>query len=182
MLIFLAMLGCAKNDLELKVPEGDISGVIPIKLSGSVEHLSLLIDGYCVAKKDDSELSFVWDSSTVEDGPHVIRGVGDTDLSVEVVVQVRAGSHDQRPPMVSLITPQAGPAAFPIRVSFSIEEDQKLESVEILDNETVIAVMLPEPPWEAEFYELPPGEHHLIVQATDMAGNSGQDSVDIRTE
>ena len=182
MLVFLAMLGCANNDLELKVPEGEISGIIPIKLNGSVDHLSLFIDGYCVAQKDGSELSFVWDSNTVEDGPHVIRGQGDTDLNIEVVVDVRAGAHDQRPPLVTLITPQTGPAAFPIRVSFLIEEDQKLESVEILDNQTILAVLLPEPPWEAEFYELPPGEHHLIVQAIDMAGNLGQDSVEIRTE
>lgn len=178
--MFLALMA-ACQELSLSVPPGPISGNVPITLEGPAEAMDIFVDGLLIAQGEGPEVTWLWDTSAVEDGVHVVRGECG-DLVEMATTEILGSIGDELPPAVEFISPQPGPVTLPVRISLRVQDNHEVASVQLLDGEVVLAVLLETPPWEVEISDLSAGEHTLLVQAEDEAGNVGEASLAIQVE
>lgn len=176
-MILALLIGC--ESLSLSVPEGPLSGVVPITLIGPEQPMELFADGVSIGVGKGPEFTAEWNTALVDDGTHVLRGESGDLIALETA-EVLASFGDSTPPEIALIAPQSGGVKLPFRVEWRIEEEFELASVQLSDGDVVLATLLNTPPWEVEIDELVSGDHTLFVYAEDVAGNTAQASVVIQ--
>lgn len=182
-MFFLFLMACTPDPgLELVVPAGALSGEVPVTLSGAADELAIFADGLSLGGGKGPSLSVVWDTRQVVPGTHVLRGSGWVDskeFQVQQEVEVVAG--DLNAPQVNITAPIDGDEVdgLPLTVSFTVEEEDTLASVRLLDGETLLQELDTVGPWNAEIASLEAGNHTLTAEATDLSGNVGTDSVTV---
>lgn len=171
--------------LQLEVPSGPLYGTVELSALGNFDRLAILVDGEVVGGGDGPSLSVLWDTTTVADGAHLVRGVGylGAEEPVEVVreVEVSQVAGDLSAPAVRFDAPVAGGVYEPdaIAVIVEVSEDVGLESAELYADETFLLAWPPQGPFEAVWKQVPDGPHTLTARVMDLAGKPGEASVEI---
>ncbi len=179
--------GCGgSGEAVLDVPIGPVASSVPLTLTGDGERLTLSVDGVPLAGGPGPELSVDWDSSTVVDGSHVIRGASwpaegaPAEDWVEVVVDQVSG--DAEPPEVTFRSPVDGqvlPLGADVFVSLLVDDDVGIEEVRLYRYggalhghgiDDLLALLPPEGPWELAWADADPGLYELEAVVTDLAG------------
>ena len=161
----LLLLACTENTVTLDLPADPLSGEVLLSVYGEADELRLQVDGLDVGLGAGPGLSVLWDSRSVEDGAHVVRGIGVFDGTVEEVLQDVEVQQSTAPPSVVFLSPEEGQELFP-------------EPVEVLVGEDLLAELPAEGPWEVE-WDPPIGEHILSATVTDEAGQTATASVTV---
>jgi predicted secreted protein len=180
-MFFMLLLACTPDpSLVLAVPDGPLFGEVPVTLSGAADELAIFADGQSIGGGKGPSLSVVWDTRMVVPGTHVLRGsgwVGSEEFQVQQEVEVEAG--DLTAPVVSFTSPDDGEEveSLPLTVAFSVEEEDALASVRLLDGDTLLQELATVGPWTVELTDLDGGNHTLTAEATDLSGNVGTDAV-----
>jgi len=182
MLLALTALGC-KPTLTLFVPEDPIAGTIEVSAEGNFDRLVLMLDGAVLDGGEGPSISATWDSTTVEDGVHQVRGAGfnGNRAPIEEVVEIEVSQADGDviPPQVSFLRPGDGQTVGgdEVRIDLAITENVGLESVAIYADGDILASLPPEGPWEITWENVSLGEHCLDGVAADLAGNESTSSI-----
>lgn len=168
--------------MELLVPMGTLSGEVPVTLNGEADELAIFADGVSLGGGTGPTLSVVWDTTVVTPGAHILRGsgwVGSKEFQVQQEVEVGAG--DLTAPIVNITSPSDGAEVegLPLTVAFTVQEDDALDSVRLLQGSTILQELPTTGPWSVELATLEAGNHTFTVDATDLAGNVGTDSVTV---
>ncbi len=180
-MMFVWLLACTPDPgLELTVPTGPLSGEVPVTLSGAADELAIYADGQALGGGKGPTISVIWDTSQLMPGTHVLRGSGwvkSEEFQVQQEVEVVAG--DLTAPVVSITAPadQAEVGQLPLTISFTVEEEDSLASVRLLEGGVLLQELPTTGPWGAELAEMEPGFHTFTVEATDVSGNVGTDVV-----
>ena len=178
MLLALTALGC-KPTLTLFVPEDPIAGTIEVSAEGNFDRLVLMLDGAVLDGGEGPSISATWDSTTVEDGVHQVRGAGfnGNRAPIEEVVEIEVSQADGDviAPQVFFQSPAEGQnlGGEEVRVELNITENVGLESVAIYGDGDILASLPPEGPWELIWENVTLGDHCLEAQVMDLAGNEG---------
>jgi len=178
-------VGCADKapPLELLIPAGTLSGVVEVSASGNFDQLALLVDGSALAAAPLAALSTDWDTRTVTDGEHIVTAVGylgsRDPVEVNQTVTVDQSASDSSVPQVRIETPHEGDVLGSdlIPIVFTVNENVGVASVQILANDSLLATIAPEGPYELAWENVVEGEYVLTATATDLAGNVGSDVV-----
>lgn len=170
------VLGCV--GVSLSIPVGPLSGVVPITLMGPEQPMELFVNGVSIGRGKGPEFVAEWDTTTVSDGMHVIRGESGELVALETV-EVLGSFGDTTPPEIVFVSPESGRVRLPLRVEWRIAENHALSSVQLLDEDGILAELRPTPPWEVELAELSVGAHTLVILAEDETGNTDEASVEI---
>ncbi|GEM_PF-4366325 len=188
--------GCGASDpVSLELDPGPLSGEVPVSLSGTADTLILYLDGEPVASGVTSPLTWTWDTTTSEDGLHLVRGAGFTEDQAPaedwLQVQVDQSLADAAPPQVSFLSPldgQAYPRDSDVFISLYVTDDVCLDDVRVYrsgDSEhshgldDLLAVLPAEGPWELYWDDAAAGTWTLEAQALDCVGLTGSATVTI---
>jgi hypothetical protein len=178
MLIALSLLGCAP-DLILNLPDSPLSGEVELSVQGNYDSLVLEVDSIVLDGGPGPVFAYTWDSTSVDDGTHQIRGLGflGNREPVEVVeeVEVDQAAGDDEAPVVNFTRPGEGQVVGgdSVNIQLSITENVGLEEVVVYADGGVLANLPAEGPWELAWENVVTGEHCLDAEATDIAGNVG---------
>ena len=171
--------------LALSVPGGDLAGIVDVTVTGNYEQLAILVDGVTLGGGVAPSQTFAWDTRTVEDGEHLLTGLGfigdDAPVEVSTLVNVSQSSTDATPPTVRFVSPADGdrlPGEL-IAIALAVSDDVAIASVEILANDTLLATLPSFGPFELAWENVLEGEYTLTAVATDAAGNGGGASIDV---
>lgn len=178
----LALMGCSP-ELEIGVPEDPISGEVELSVQGNFERLVLEMDGVVLDGGEGPSISTTWDSTTVDDGIHQVRGAGfnGNRAPVEAVVEIEVSQAegDDIPPQVAFKSPGDGQSVGgdSIYIELQITENVELDTVAVYADDDILANLPPDPPWELTWENVTLGEHCLEAVATDLAGNEGSKEI-----
>jgi len=180
--MLLALMGCSP-ELTLYVPEDPIAGEVELTAEGNFDRLVIMIDGAVLDGGEGPTLTTTWDSTTVEDGIHQVRGAGfiGNRAPIETVLEidVSQADGDTIPPQVAITSPSEGQTVGgdEIPISLQITENVGLESVAIYADGDVLANLPPDGPWEVKWESVTIGEHCIEGVAVDLAGNEGSNGI-----
>lgn len=180
------LAGCSGTPpLALDLPGGQLAGIVDVTVTGNYDQLAILVDGVTLGGGPSPVQTFAWDTRTVEDGEHLVTGLGflgdDAPVEVNKTVEVSQSSVDATPPTVHFDSPLDGDrlAGDLIPIVLGVSEDVALASVEILANDSLLATLPPSGPFELAWENVLEGDYVLSAVATDVAGNGGGASIDI---
>lgn len=160
---------------------GDLSGTVSVSVDASdniyVKQVSLYVDGTLVATKTQAPYTFNWDTTTVQDGSHMLTASAE-DLAgnqgyAEFPVTVKNNIGDTTPPSVSFTNPTNGQSVFgPLTISADASDDAGLETVKLYIDGTLIRTFK-EAPYSLVWSSLAvkDGNHSLKLVARDTSGN-----------
>lgn len=183
-MLILTLLACADPELVLSAPESPLSGIVDLSLTGNYDQLLILVDGTVLGGGPGPGLTLSWDTSTAEEGAHVLRGQGylgsqdPVETLLDVVVDPDGA--DTEAPVVRFLDPldQDVLDAGTLSVAFEVTDAGTLQSVDLFADGELLVGLPSEGPWEAD-WEATTGEHLLEAVAVDEAGNSGSASVEV---
>ncbi len=158
---------------------------IDITVGSAVRSVEYLVDG----KSVETVLAAPWDPplriprSIKEDGNHtfVVRLSDEYYNVVEEMVQFRFAKDDQGP-SVRFVSPDDGdsvPAGSALVMSAEASDDGGIKVVQFFLNERLLSNDAAEPYSLTYPSDLRPGSYTLSVKATDFAGNSTEDKVEV---
>jgi len=175
----LLLLACTENTVTLDVPADPLSGEVLLSVYGAADELRLQVDGVDIGMGVGPGVSVLWDSRAVDDGVHVVRGIGAFDGMLEEVIQDVVVEQDTTPPSVVFLSPEEGQELVPELVLVELDvQDDDVASVEVLVGEELLAELPAEGPWEVE-WDAPVGAHTLSARVTDEAGQTANASVTV---
>lgn len=176
------MIACRGGtpELEFEVPEGTLSGVVTLTATGNFDQLLISVDGAVLAGGEGPGLSADWDTTTVEDGPHVLRASGfeGEDDAIEVIVDVDVAQDGGQvdPPVVTWIRPSDGDtiaSGTDTTLTFGVAGDDLVDA-RVLVDDVLLATLPAEGPYEVTWQDPADGAHTLTAVAQDAAGNTGE--------
>jgi uncharacterized protein (TIGR03382 family) len=188
------LMGCSNaGEVTLEVEPGPVFGDVPITLTGDGDTLVLYIDGEPVASSQSSPLSWTWDTRTVTDGVHLVRGAGfqgqeePAEDWQEVTVEQALG--DSEPPEVRFSSPQDGgayPKGSDIFIALQVSDDTCIEDVRVYrygeststhSHQDLLAILPPEGPWELYWEQAAEGSWQLEAHVEDCVGLTDAETI-----
>ena len=179
------LLACATDpELNLSAPADPLSGEVEVTLSGNADQLLVLVDGAVLGGGPGPGLTLTWDTTSVEDGLHTLRGQGfiGSQSPFEVVLDVTVEQAVGLPPEVSFLEPEDGAQLEPglHNVTLDIIDDD-VDTVDVFVGDELLGALPADGPWELE-WDADEGDHTLSVVVTDLDGNEGTDAIDVYVE
>lgn len=173
----VALVGCAESAPmpTLTLPPDPLFGLVAGRASAEAERIVIAVDGDEIGGGEGPEVDFVFDSTLVDDGSHLVRAtayVGEDAADGWQMVQVRQSAGDHEPPRVRFLAPVEG-AVIPEEpyVILDVGDDVGVSHVEVRDGDVLLGVLPPEGPWELRWQDAPEGRHTLVAEVTDVADN-----------
>ena len=171
--------------LTLSLPGGALAGIVDVTVAGNYDQLAVLVDGVTLGGGVAPAQTFAWDTRSVADGEHLVTGLGfigdNPPVEVNETVEVSQSSTDASPPSVRIVSPADGerlPGEL-IPIVLAVSDDVAIASVEILANDSLLATLPPEGPFELAWENVLEGDYTLTAVATDVAGNGGGASIHV---
>ncbi|WP_338788062.1 lamin tail domain-containing protein [Metabacillus sp. FJAT-53654] len=119
---------------------------------------------FTITEQHTPSKTFIWDTTTVEDGKHVVKALdSDNEVTSNVLI-------DNTAPVVktNIIEGKEYKGAFTIDTDVT-DEIAGVNSVQVMLDDEQIKV-----PYETSSSKLTPGEHKLIIVAEDKVGNKAE--------
>mgnify|MGYP002630438826 CR=1 FL=1 len=176
------LLACATDpELNLSAPADPLSGEVELTLSGNADQLLVLVDGAVLGGGPGPGLTLTWDTTSVDDGPHTLRGQGfiGSQSPFEVLLDVTVEQSAGLPPEVQFLEPEDGAQLEPglHNVTLDITDDD-VDTVDVFVGDELLGALPADGPWELE-WDADDGDYTLSVVVTDMDGNEGTDAIDV---
>ena len=172
---------------------GTVSGSVTVGATASdnvgVARVELLANGKLVGTDNSAPFSFVWDTTSVNNGSATLSavaydGAGNSGLSAPISVTVSNATTttltapDTTPPSVTILSPSSGiKINGNVNVSASASDDRGLDWMQIAIDGVVVSSGAKESltyKWNTRRER--PGTHTITVTASDKAGNSASTS------
>ncbi len=181
-MLLALMLGCSPQ-LDLIVPEDPLSGEVEISAQGNFDQIVLMIDGKEIGGDAGPTATATWDTTTVVDGTHEVRGLGfigsKDPVQTAIDVEVNQVEGDSIAPQISFQSPGEGQLVGGdiVNIYLQITDNVGLDEVGVWADGDILAYLPTEPPWELVWENVAVGPHTLEAVAVDLAGNEASDTV-----
>jgi len=187
LLTLAGALGCAP-DLTLDVPGGALAGEVPVSLTGNYDQLMIMVDGQAIAGGEGPTFSATWDTTTLDDGPHVLRGVGfrgkKEPVEVSLDVQTDQSQGTEGDLAVTFLRPGDGQeVSSTVEIRLLIEGvGAALDEVVLIADDAILASLPAAGPYEVSWENVDQGAHTLRAEVFDVAGRYASEEIAITVD
>lgn len=169
-----------------------VEGEVVIEATASddtgVRRVDILVNGTLLEAFNGGPYRATWDTSALANGSYTLRAVAVDEAgnegAAQVQVTVQGAIEDTTPPTVAFTAPSAGATVSGrVQLTANAADDFGVRQVAfIVDGEVVAEVQAPpfQAVWDAT--AAAEGEHTLVVQAVDAAGNQADDTIAVTVE